>query len=454
MSNGLRLRTRGVSAAWTPEDVADELLSRRDELLRMLPRRIKAAGLLRDEQRELVVDDAATFVSVEYERSIGSSKEAERVFWRAAELRVLQMLDRRRRNDTVRGRFEREGLEALKEMPAGGVVDPAAIVEATTEHAMAAEFAATLDPVENAVLRRKWLIDPATPLPRGHTGSEPLGWRTIAEQLDMPARQVRAAERSIEAKLDRFAALVAAGRLCQQRATDLEAVSAGVADALQSNLAHAHLEHCVTCKADFVGQLRAVRSAEFARKVAALLPPAPLADSTVNHGRLRELVADWGSRLLGHGDAASAAAQASAAGVGRGAGGVLVVKVAAILAGGAATIGAATGVFDRPAPAPAPTRHAADSPTPTPSAAPSATPTPNVKAALAAARQAAERRRRAARKSNTSNTPTSHESERPSSPAPSGSQANGASEFTPDSSNLPSGGPAPAASAPGASEFP
>lgn len=418
----------------------------------MLPRHIKAAGLLRDEQRELVVDDAATFVCVEYERSIASSEEAELVFWRAAELRVLHMLDRRRRNDTVRGRFEREGLEALKEMPADGVIDPAEIVEATTEHAMAAEFAATLDPVENAVLRRKWLIDPSTPLPRGHTGSEPLGWRAIAEQLDMPMRQVRAAERSIEAKLDRFAALVAAGRLCQQRTLDLEAVSAGVADALQSNLAHAHLEHCATCKADFVGQLRAVRSAEFARKVAALLPPAPLADSTANHGRVREFVADLGSRLLGHGDAANAATQVSASGVGRGAGGVLAVKAVALLAGTAATIGAATGVLDNPTPAKK--RPVAEAPTPKPTSTPAPTPTPNIKAALAQERQAAERRKRATKKSTGTSGPTSHEKATTTSPASSGSQPNGASEFNPDSSNLPNAGAAPAPSAPGSSEFP
>lgn len=434
-----------MSTAWTPDQLAEDLLGRRDELLRKLPRRIKASASLTDDQREFVVDDAATHVAVEYQGAIASRDEVELVFWRAVEIRVAQAHDGR--HHIVRRAYERVGAEKAEDVEEIGS-DPAAIFERAAEHALAAEFAATLNTLEASVMRAKWLESDR---------STALGHAKVAQRLGISAGRARKAERSIAAKLDRFAALCAAGRLCEQRTPEIAALAAGVADAVQSNLAHAHFEHCAACKTGFVAQLRAVRSAEFARDVAAVLPPVPLVDAAGNSGRLRDLVADWVGRLLGQGEATSTAAQAAATGVGRGSGAVIAVKLAALLAAGGATIGATTGLLsepqDKPPRQPA---QATKTPGPTPTPKPKPKPTPPPRPA-ATQRPAArdERSRQVPRQQpeTQGGTGAAAGEQAPASPAPAGSEPDGGSEFTPDSASLPQAPPAPPPAAPGASEF-
>ena len=50
-------------------------------------------------------------------------------------------------------------------------------------------------------------------------GSEPVGYKVIARRLGLGIGRVRSAERSIERKIERFAAVYAAGRLCDLRET-------------------------------------------------------------------------------------------------------------------------------------------------------------------------------------------------------------------------------------------
>lgn len=202
---------------------------------------------------------------------------------------------------------------------------------------------------------------------------------------------------------------------------------------------------------DYVAQLRAVRSAEFQRQVASVLPAAPLGEAARRHGgALRDLFVDWVGRLGGS-DAVPYAAHTAASGIGRGAGGVLAVKIVAVLVGGAALVGGTVELFDqpdKPAPQerPAPPR---PTPTPKPKPTPRATPRPTVTATPKRAKQS-----KPSHKSTQGGNGASDHEAAVTSNAPAGSPPNGAGEFTPDSANLPQAAPAAAPSAPGSSEFP
>jgi hypothetical protein len=239
-----------------------------------------------------------------------------------------------------------------------------------------------------------------------------------------------------------------------ERKTQITALAtAAEADRRSAAVAKAHIKHCAVCKADYVAQLRAVRSAAFQREVASLIPALPIAESARrDSGPLRDIIADWLSRPFGQ-DAVVSAGQAASTGIGRGAGGVVAAKIAAVLAAGAATVAITTSVTNDtesravPTPTPAattPTPTATPSPSPTPTATPSPKPTPRPKA---------KKKQATSAKTQGGTSPTSHE-EAPSSAAPQGSLPNGGSEFSPDGASLPPAAPAPVPAAPGSSEFP
>lgn len=435
-----------MTTPWTADRRAEALLPRRDELVDRLPGVITRAHALTIDERELVVDDALEHVVLGYSSPIASVEEIERVFWTACKHRVARLLHQRR-GATVRGRFQRVSDEPLLHRPDPSA-DPAEIVDRAAELDLAVKFVATLDGVERQVLRVKWLTSDDTPM----------GYRGVARELGISSARARAAERSIAAKLERFATFCAAGRLCAERSDELGALAVGK----DVTVAKAHIKHCAVCKADYIAQLRAVRSAAFQREIASLVPIVPVAEQTRRSaGPARDLVADWLARLLGQ-EGPAVAAQAAASGVGRGAGGVLALKLAAVLASGAATVGVTTGILSEPKDERQPrSEKATPTATPAPTRTPQAIATPDVAAALAAARRAAQRRadqRRAAeerqQQRQAASGPSSQEDPAPASPAPPGSQPNGASEFTPDSANLPPAAPAPAPVAPGSSEFP
>lgn len=427
-----------MSVAWPPDRRAEALVPQRADLIRRLPFVVPAAHFVSDDERELIVDEALGYVVMEYRSAISSAHEAEEVFWTAARLRVSRVLEGR--NATVRGRFERTSHEELDRV-AVTTNDPADLVEQTLELDYVAEFAASLDELEGQVLRVKWL-----------TEDDALGYRKVAERLAITPARARAAERAIAGKRDRFATLCAGGRLCAERSSEITALAIGTDGATHAvRAAKAHIKHCSVCKTDYVAQLRAVRSAAFQRKVASVIPAAPLAESGRRHGGpIRDLIADWFGRLGGH-DAVPTVAHTAASGVGRGSAGVLAVKIAAVLAGGAATIGAATGMFDAPSGQARPDRRPPAAQTATPTATPTRTATPKPTAAPAADRQ---QKRRSARKKTQGGTRPSSQEQAPASSAPAGSQPNGSSEFSPNGARLGRPAPAPVPAAPGASEFP
>jgi hypothetical protein len=425
-----------LSVAWSPDRRAEALLPQRADLLRRLPLVAPSAVQLSEDERELVVDEALGYVVLEYEAAIGSATEAEEVFWTAARLRVARTLEGR--NALVRGRFSRASEEELDRVPDSSD-DPAALVERALEIDVATEFAATLAPVEGQVLRVKWLSDE----------KGPLGYRKVAESLGITPARARSAERAIAGKLDRFATLLSGGRLCSDRADDLATlVSAAGQDNRSVRAARAHIKHCPVCKADFVAQRRALRSAAFQRDVASVIPALPIAEAARRHGgAVRDLLADWVGRLGGT-DAAPAVAQTIASGVGRGAGGVLAVKIVAVLAGGAAVIGGATQIFDGESRPATPQRPPAETATPRPS------PTTRAKPEAPATQSAQRRRAQRSNARTQGGTGPRDQEQAPASDAPAGSQPAGGSEFNPDSAALPPAPPAPAPAAPGASEFP
>ena len=147
------------------------------------------------------------------------------------------------------------------------------------------------------MLRCKY--DPAEP--------EPLGYKQVAQRLRWRIGVVRSVERAIRHKMDRFAAVYTAGRLCDARASDIGSLAAGTADRRQARAAFAHVATCGHCRPIYAAQLRALRSAAFERKVAALLP-LPSADAQ-QRGRLRgawDAFADTITRPFTHDGTATA----------------------------------------------------------------------------------------------------------------------------------------------------
>jgi hypothetical protein len=239
-------------------------------------------------------------------------------------------------------------------------------------------------------------------------GNQALGYKRIARHLALPIGEVRAAERSIRDKFERYATAARA------------------------------------------------RDAALERKLGQLLPVPPAADQARGRiGAWRDVLADWLGRPFSS-DATTTATHLAASGAGRGAGTALAVKLGTLCLGGG-IIGAAclaTGVLprqaDRDALAQRPARTATPTPTPTPERvarnaqsltrvrAPVNTPTAR-KRARSAATQAARGSR-------------DHE-QTPASPAPADAAPNGGSEFDPTYQPSRPAAPAPVPAAPGATEF-
>ena len=154
--------------------------------------------------RELIVDDAIEFAALRHDAPLSAPRDLERVVWDAIVKRVRRAHEGR--YDTVRAGHQRAAPAELEALVSDS--DPAATVERRAELALVREFAATLDPREQRVLRCKY--DPAEP--------EPLGYKQVAQRLRWRIGVVRSVERAIRHKMDRFAAVYTAGRLCDARA--------------------------------------------------------------------------------------------------------------------------------------------------------------------------------------------------------------------------------------------
>jgi RNA polymerase sigma factor (sigma-70 family) len=437
----------------TPADErATGLGPRRDELLARLPRKIRTSRALTPSERELVVDDAMTYIVLDYPHPLPGARDLERAFWKACELRVRQALDGR--HQTVRGRWQRAADDELDTL--AGDADPAAAAERAEEEKLVREFAATLNERERRVLRVKYF-----------SGTEQvLGYRQIAQQLGISLAAARAADRAIKRALERFAAVYTAGELCPTREIAISALAAGTADRAQALLAQTHVAHCRHCHDSYVHQLRAIRSAAFERKVAAVLP----AVEAHHRHRLRgawDAVADTLARPFTHDGAASSAAQLAASGAGRGAGTVALLKIAGACMASAGAIGicattlVAPTLHDRPRPPKATSKRADAEPSkptgpvddrplhggvyvqPTPAA--TRTPTP-----VRTHTRTKRAKRRVASQDSTG--PTAHE-RTPASPAPTNAAPAGQSEFDPSYQPSTPPAPAPAPAASGGREF-
>lgn len=308
---------------WTAEQRAEELVGRRDELLRRLPREVRAARALRPDTCELIVDDAIEFASLHHDQHVPTARDLEVVFWSACITRVRRAHEGR--YELVRGRFTSAGADALDSIPTND--DPAAQLQADQERALAHEFAATLDPREQRVLRAKYDAE----------GAAPAGYKIVARRLGLSVGAVRSAERSIERKIEQFAAVYTAGRLCDFREAAISALAQGTADDRQAELARIHINHCAHCRPLFARQLRELASTAFERKVAALLPAVELQE----RGRVRgawDAVVDTALRPFSH-EGASTAMQLAGSGVGRGAGTIAMFKIVGACMASAGAIG-------------------------------------------------------------------------------------------------------------------
>jgi hypothetical protein len=438
---------------WDAHQRAAGLLAARDRLYARLPHRIESARPLSAEQRAFVVDDAIVFTSVDYKGTIGAQDELERVFWDAAEKRVARTHDGR--YDTVRAGYQRADLASLDELGTQATPENQTLHQA--EVGAMLSFLALLEPTEREIF-----------ICQNRQGRRrALGAKATAQALGLPLGTVRAAERSIEGKRQRFATIYAAGRLCEFFAPALAALAEGDHDATTATsgielAARVHLKHerCPTCTADYTRQLRYLRGARFHHQIATLLPVT--ADDrparALSRG-LRDVLPDWAARVLAH-EPANATTQLLTSGAGRGLGSGALLKLATVCAAGAGAVGTcvATGVLPalprhEPAPRVAPTPSPAPTSTPSapeprlPHGAPTPTPTPTP-------RPHPKRARRASKSSTTQGGAGSRSHEQaPASVAPSNAAPGGASEFDPTYQSSGPAAPAPVPAAPGASEF-
>lgn len=438
-----------MSVTWDSERRAQVLLERREALIDRLPGEIRAARDVRPDVRELIVDEAIGYVALDHRGPLASEADLERLFWGACAKRVRRALYQRA-YDTVRGRWRPATAEALDRVADGP--DPAAEVVRREEQRTALEFATMLSPRERQVFACKY------------GGELERGYKDIARHLGLPVLQVRSAERSIAGKLERFAAIVSAGRLCGYRAPVVASLAAGRASEREGRTARAHLTHCAPCTAEFKRQLHYMHGAVFARKVAALLPVPPAAARELRPGAgFRDALVDWLGRPVGS-DAATSTAQLTTSGVGRGAGAALAAKLAALCLAGGGTVGlcVATGFLPPPggsndrAQTPTRPRTPASTPDRLPTraeasliATPTPTPTP-------ARRQRRRRSTGSARSSAAQGgtTSTSHEQTPASPPVSEATTAGGSGEFNFEQTPRAEPRPAPVPRAPGAREFP
>src|SRR3954452_24523372 len=304
---------------WTREEIAVALLSRRDALLRQLPRQIRAARSLTADQQEWVIDDAVDHLVTGNEDGVISDVVSlEKAFWTSAKNRVKHCLDGR--HNTVRARWKRVSVEDVD------VADPSSalpedVVIQHFEQDVLVEFAAELTAEQHAVLSAK------------HLGPKEMGRYAIANELGWNPLRVRSCERAIQRRLKKFSAVVAAGSLCDYRQPAIEKLAVGTASPVEYRMANAHLAHCSDCRGTYFNLLRAIKAGYLQREIAQILPVAPALDAVDRHRGPWEIIIDWLSKPFGH-DATITAGQL--AGAGRGLGGVAAVKLAGLCASGAA----------------------------------------------------------------------------------------------------------------------
>jgi DNA-directed RNA polymerase specialized sigma24 family protein len=214
---------------WLPEEAAAELQGRRAELIGELRRRSEARGVPPAAQEE-IVDEAIETVVMSPD---GTSNQEHLIgaFWIAVAHRCAR--HREGRPFTRLGSRQRVEFETAMEWAAapGG---PFEALELTDRMRRTADLMADLDAREREVVAVMAFYG-VGPVP-------------AARLLGLPLGEVRSAVRSAKAKLDRVAAIAAAGRMCAYRYRVIVAYAAGEASDHDARRARAHINACVLCE--------------------------------------------------------------------------------------------------------------------------------------------------------------------------------------------------------------
>ena len=241
---------------WSPEEAAAELHRRRAGLIGQLRRRSEARGVPAGAQEE-IVDDAITAV-VMAPRGVANEHHLMGAFWLAVDHRCRR--HREGRHFTRLGSRQRVEFDlAAQKAPDGA--NPFDALELRDRFARAADLMADLDPRERQVV--------------SVMASNGVGPVSAARLLGLPPGEVRSSARSANLKLDRVAAISAAGRMCQFRARAIAAEAAGAASEHEARLARAHVSACVPCGRVYRQLRREMRGREFQRAAVAAFLPLP-----------------------------------------------------------------------------------------------------------------------------------------------------------------------------------
>jgi DNA-directed RNA polymerase specialized sigma24 family protein len=241
---------------WSPQEAAAELHRRRGELIGQLRRRSEARGVPAGAQEE-IVDDAITAV-VMAPRGVANEHHLLGAFWLAVDHRCRR--HREGRHLTRLGSRQRVEFD-LAAQQAPDAANPFDRLELRDRFARAADLIAELDARERRVVSTM--------------ASNGVGPVSAARLLGLELGEVRSAARSAKIKLDRVAAISAAGRMCQFRATAIAADAAGAASEDQARLARAHVSACVACGRVYRQLRREMREREFQRAAVAAFLPLP-----------------------------------------------------------------------------------------------------------------------------------------------------------------------------------
>jgi DNA-directed RNA polymerase specialized sigma24 family protein len=241
---------------WSPEEAAGELHRRRPELVGQLRRRSEGRGIPVVAQEE-IVDDAITAV-VMSPRGVANELHLLGAFWLAVDHRCRRYREGRhfaRLGSRVRVEFD----AALAQVPGSG--NPFDRLDLRDRIARAADLMADLSPREREVVCVMATYG-VGPIP-------------TARLLDVPLGEVRSAARSASTKLDRVAAIAAAGRMCEFRSRAIAADAVGEANDHEARRARAHVQACVPCRRVYRRLRREMRGREWQRAASAAFLPIP-----------------------------------------------------------------------------------------------------------------------------------------------------------------------------------
>jgi DNA-binding CsgD family transcriptional regulator len=266
---------------------------------------------------EEVLSDAICVV-VMMRRPIVSDEHLIGAFWTAT--RILLRQHHEGRHSLRVGSRSRVGLEAVSALLTPDELGPDEVVALKDRAARAADYVAQLDEREREVVTVMAV--------RG------AGIKATARILGIPVKAVKSARRSAQGKLDRVAAIAAAGRMCEYREGAIVAYASGSAQAGEERLARAHLAVCSPCRSSYVTLVREMRGRPFQRDAAAAFLPAPVLAFGHHYGLLGKL-AGWAAERPGGGSGERIAEALGGAGVVKAAaaGGAVVAATATLASG-------------------------------------------------------------------------------------------------------------------------